>query len=86
MKQQLLKTIYVIKMDYLKELRRSCIAAPKAGETFIWVKKIIDSCENSFHLEATQRVIDNYRECYGGDLASELFDLLSDKRIELSMP
>lgn len=36
-------------------------------ESFEWVKKIIESCNNGFHLECARKLIDIFKERYGAN-------------------
>lgn len=36
-----------------------------AKDSAEWVKKIIDSCQNGFHLECARKLIECFKERYG---------------------
>jgi hypothetical protein len=46
----------------MKKTPKNNTAEYHPSELLVWIKKIIDSCENTFHFEGTQVIITKFKE------------------------
>ena len=46
----------------MKKTPKNNTAEYHPSELLVWIKKIIDSCENTFHFEGAQIVINKFKE------------------------
>jgi hypothetical protein len=48
--------------EAMKKKPKNNAAEYDPSEPLVWIKKIIDSCENTFHFEGAQVIMDKFKE------------------------